>query len=31
MNFFQWHLVVDAVIVTGVVGFLVYKSRSKSS
>ena len=28
MNFFQWHLVVDAVIVTGVVGFLnLYKDN----
>lgn len=29
MGFFEWHLVVDAVLVTGIVGFLVYKSRSK--
>ena len=29
MNFFAWHLVFDAVLITGVVGFLVYKSRSK--
>jgi len=29
MNFFAWHLVVDAVLITGVVGFIVYKNRSK--
>jgi len=31
MDFFAWHLVVDAVLVTGVVGWIVYKNRSKSS
>ena len=29
MDFFAWHLVVDAVLVTGIVGFIVYKNRSK--
>ncbi len=29
MDFFAWHLVVDAVLVSGVVGWIIYKNRSK--
>ena len=29
MDFFAWHLVVDAVLVTGIVSWIVYKNRSK--
>ena len=31
MDFFAWHLVVDAVLVTGVVGWIVYKNKNKGS
>ena len=29
MDFFAWHLVVDAVLITGVVGWIVFKNRRK--
>ena len=29
MDFFAWHLVVDAVLVAGVVSWIIFKNKSK--
>ena len=29
MDFFAWHLVVDAVLVTGIVSWIIFKNKSK--